>query len=396
MKSNIAIYYAGYRGKTANRYSVLNISKGNVYKLTDSKVRSLMKSGTGFENLHLMSDGSIKCDDLTHFAAGYGMGAVVIAKYGKYYLCVINESARICDMEFLSMITKWRSNSDIITTGAINVHGCNTVVDNNNAKARLLGLSRPIETFPFNDKDVAIFSNYKDTKDVKYKIPSFVNIIYNDTFNRSRIESLENLGNIQFIGESAFHLCANTPKFDEFKGIVYVGKYAFTESDIEGIIKSDTLTEIDKGGFSRTCIKGVEITSSHLRLGDEAFSGCGSLKSVKLPENTAVIPTRAFHQCIRLENFEIPKMCTRIEAEAFSGCRNLRELVIPEGVTYLAGNDCFTGCDGITELVLPKSLRAIKKCKFNMMRNLKVLKVPTEIYRKYQIVTGFDTRLELY
>ena len=85
----------------------------------------------------------------------------------------------------------------------------------------------------------------------------------------------------------------------------------------------------------------------------EAFSGCSSLKEVKLPAGLSEISAYLFRECSELETVTVPDSVTSIENSAFLRCPKLKTIEIPAGVTYI-GSSTFSGCKSFTELNLPE------------------------------------------
>ena len=125
------------------------------------------------------------------------------------------------------------------------------------------------------------------------------------------------------------------------------------------------------------------------RLGTDAFKGCTGLKTVYLPPNLAgakgtsfsgcvnityvsaptfvlqAIPKNSlvtvvfingmkiydnlFQNCTTLKHVTLPDSITTIGASAFQGCKNLQAIRIPQGVTAL-GDAAFSGCYHLKEL----------------------------------------------
>lgn len=55
-------------------------------------------------------------------------------------------------------------------------------------------------------------------------------------------------------------------------------------------------------------------------IGDGAFYGCSSLKSIHIPEGVKSIGDRAFRDCTGLTSVNIPKSVENIGYRAFAGC----------------------------------------------------------------------------
>lgn len=111
---------------------------------------------------------------------------------------------------------------------------------------------------------------------------------------------------------------------------------------------------------------------------------------VVVPEGVAVIGSRAFEWCTRVEEIELPESLQQISMFSFNKCSSLKRLVIPQGVRVM--NYCaLDWCDSLESLailgktkvkcLLPKSIRVLavsKECGideriFRKLPNLEIL-----------------------
>lgn len=149
-------------------------------------------------------------------------------------------------------------------------------------------------------------------------------------------------------------LCVNTQAFSDTDSLVIteivlptsLEKISFGAfSDCRGL-KSITLPFIGgsrEGNPSFGYIFGAEnvngnllavpeslesVVAGGLALGENAFRGCESLKSVVLNEISSV-GAGAFYGCKALNKVELPDTVASIGADAFKGCRSLRTLRLP-------------------------------------------------------------------
>lgn len=76
-----------------------------------------------------------------------------------------------------------------------------------------------------------------------------------------------------------------------------------------------------------------------IAIGEEAFSRCGGLTSVTLPNTLTSIGEFAFEGCSGLTSIIFPNSLTTIEHGAFWGCTGLTSISIPGSVTAIGGGD---------------------------------------------------------
>lgn len=143
-------------------------------------------------------------------------------------------------------------------------------------------------------------------------------------------------------------------------------------------------------------IDGLSVTS----IGENAFSCCTSLTSVKIPDSVTSIGVLAFGYCLSLTSINvsenntyysskngvlfnkdkteliqyphgkteteyiIPKSVTSIGECAFSACISLTSIEIPESVTNI-GWSAFSDCSGLTSITIPDSVTSIGRAIFS-------------------------------
>ena len=101
-------------------------------------------------------------------------------------------------------------------------------------------------------------------------------------------------------------------------------------------------------GYSEV-IRNVVIEDGVTSIGDYAFKGCSSLKSIEIPSSVTYIGDEAFYGCDSLASIEIPSSVTSIGSSAFSSCSSLKSIEIPGSVTSI-GSGVFMRCTSLTEI----------------------------------------------
>ena len=151
-------------------------------------------------------------------------------------------------------------------------------------------------------------------------------------------------------------------------------------------------------------------------IGEFAFSGCGLLTSVEIPNSVTSIGRNAFDYCYNLTSVTIPNSVTSIGNFAFVSCTRLEkvivediaawcnisfandlanpltnahhlysdanteitDLVIPNSVTSI-GNYVFCGCSGLTSVKIPNSVTSIGNSAFYQCSGLTSVEIPNNV-----------------
>ena len=91
-----------------------------------------------------------------------------------------------------------------------------------------------------------------------------------------------------------------------------------------------------------------------IEIGANAFSGCSSLREVRLPSNLTGIPSGAFKNCTQLSSIELPTTIRIIESEAFANCTGFKTFLIPESIQIL-GLKAFDNCKSLQNVFFVSS-----------------------------------------
>ena len=102
------------------------------------------------------------------------------------------------------------------------------------------------------------------------------------------------------------------------------------------------------------------------KIGEDAFSLCGSLTTIHIPDGVTEIGNEAFYICTSLTTITIPDSVREIGYEAFSECKKLNSIKIPDSVTKIDGR-AFRECDNLT-IIVKKGSYAMQYCIENELK----------------------------
>lgn len=175
------------------------------------------------------------------------------------------------------------------------------------------------------------------------------------------------------------------------------------EDDRHSDYFSDTITELDLRAYSGKTIrmgkrftnlkrlylgKGDVVSAESFRdctklktvvvkgegeytIGDMAFYGCSSLKSIVVPQE---FENEAFAGCTALKDVSFPKGLKRIGNQAFEGCRSLKAIDMPDGLEEI-GQGAFRHA-GLEKILFPASVKKIRESAFYGCSSLEELCFP--------------------
>ena len=170
------------------------------------------------------------------------------------------------------------------------------------------------------------------------------------------------------------------PKEYNGKTVKEIGNVAFSFCGlITSVTIPNSVTEIGDSAFSH-CYNLVSVTigNSVISIGQDAFSDCTGLTSVMIPDSVTTIGDAAFAGCTGLTSVTIGNSVTSMGYAAFKDCDNLTSLTIGNSVTtidYVA----FMGCTGLTSVTIPDSVTSIGDSAFFGCNNLTSVTIPDSV-----------------
>lgn len=115
-----------------------------------------------------------------------------------------------------------------------------------------------------------------------------------------------------------------------------------------------------------------------IRIEDDAFANCETLKSLTMPDTITEIGRQAFEGCVNLESVRFSNSLLKIDVSAFRNCESLREIDLPDYLTdiYMSA---FRGCKSLESVKLPKTLETLESIVFEGCTSLESIYLPDSL-----------------
>ena len=204
---------------------------------------------------------------------------------------------------------------------------------------------------------------------------------------------------------SVFAYCNSLTTIALPAGLEKIGDGTFYSAGITEITFPSSLKEIGGAAFYRANLIHLELPNSVETIGGinnmyGVFEGNFNLESCKLSSRLKIIPENAFSDCGKLVEVQIPEGITRIGKGAFSYCTLLSSINLPEGLTDLdwgvfdgaglqtvslpstltyLGDYMFNRCESLSSLTIPSSIKEIKDGAFSGCTNLTSVTIPETV-----------------
>lgn len=157
-----------------------------------------------------------------------------------------------------------------------------------------------------------------------------------------------------------------------------IGNDAFYKSHVETLTFPSTLKEIGSFAFYDSKITEAILPDNMTNIGEGAFEYCSFLVSVNYPNGLNYVPDNCFYNCENLNTFELHNGITRIGENAFNLTENFN-VSLPESLTTLGGS-AFQN-SGTVALVVPEALTIWEGSVFSYNKKLLSVEFPTSFYQ---------------
>ena len=105
------------------------------------------------------------------------------------------------------------------------------------------------------------------------------------------------------------------------------------------------ITALNAGFQEFTALERVILPEEIVRISHDAFSGCSSLREIRIPESVRELLSNVFCGCAFRE-ITLPEGLTQIDDFTFCDCSKLEHITLPEGIRRI-GTAAFQYCTAL-------------------------------------------------
>ena len=162
------------------------------------------------------------------------------------------------------------------------------------------------------------------------------------------------------------------------EGYTSIGNYAFYGCEsLKSVSFPRTIGSIGMGAFAASGIESADLSKTKINaVSAYCFKNCAGLQSAELPETVALIGLEAFYGT-GLTRIDLPAGVATIGSGAFFDCGALCEVSFSKGLKTI-GESCFENC-GLTSADLPEGLETIGASAFRSNTSLGEMFIPSSV-----------------
>ncbi len=172
-------------------------------------------------------------------------------------------------------------------------------------------------------------------------------------------------------------------------GQLNLPEYAFSGAKkLKQVVLKNGVSELEKYMFDN-CENLEDVSFENVSLktiSSGAFTDCGNLKTIALPETVTKIDAYAFKNCQNLAQVQIPSKTETIGRAAFLGCSALQKINIPSSVKTI--ETWAFARTGLKEVTLQDGLKTIESSAFSPCLNLKKIRIPKTVTKMESQAVG--------
>ena len=176
--------------------------------------------------------------------------------------------------------------------------------------------------------------------------------------------------------------------------VTSIGEAAFRgRSSLRSVIIPSSVTSIGVNAFN-SCfgLTSATIPSSVTSIGDSAFQFCTSLTSATIASSVTSTGINLFNGCTSLTSATVDSTAS-LGSSAFNGCTHLTSVTI---ASSSIGNASFNGCSSLTSVTIASSVTAIGMNSFSRCTSLTSIVIPSSVTRIWGVTFVGDTKLSVF
>lgn len=190
------------------------------------------------------------------------------------------------------------------------------------------------------------------------------------TYAFAQTESLESAvlsAGLETVADRAFY-GSSVQSVTVPAGVTDIGKFTFMNCfNLAHVQLPQGLQTIGEAFNNCTALKEITIPGTVTRLAAKAFQG-GGLQTVHLEEGITALPASAFCK-LPLTHLDFPESLTSIGDGAFAGCKTLKSVSLPDGLEQM-GTGVFQDCTALNQVHWSAALSVVPDETFDQCREL--------------------------